>query len=146
MINKYISVKHTAMIIALVMLMMTALGSFSSSYATLYKPPEPVQTDSIISSNNFTDEYYKVTTPLNETGVIYVEGKTKVNTKRFCIRLLPHGSTSAKITVFVVPDRNGEFSIKISTKKGNAKKGTEKLPTQINGLIDSSVPKSSVLQ
>ena len=121
MINKYISVKHTAMIIALVMLMMTALGSFSSSYATLYKPPEPVQTDSMISSNNFTDEYYKVTTPLNETSVIYVEGKTKVNTKRFCIRLLPHGSTSAKITVFVVPDRKGEFSIKISTKKGNAK-------------------------
>ena len=79
MINKYISVKHTAMIIALVMLMMTALGSFSSSYATLYKPPEPVQTDSMISSNNFTDEYYKVTTPLNETGVIYVEGKTKKN-------------------------------------------------------------------
>ena len=119
MLTKSLRAKRTALIIAFVMLMMTGLGTLNASYATLYKNPAAVQTDSIASSSSNTDEYYKVTTPLDEKSVIYVEGKTKIDTKRFCIRLMPHGSTTAKITVFVVPDSNGEFSVKISTKQGN---------------------------
>ena len=119
MVSKSIALKRIALVIAFVMLMMTGLGSLNASYATLYKNPTATQTDSVASSNSYKDEYYKVTT--NEKNTIKVEGKTKIKTTRFCIKLTPHGSTTAKITVFVTPDKNGEFAVTINTKKGNKK-------------------------
>lgn len=86
--------------------------------ATLYKVPNPVSTDSIESSSYFEKEYYKVTTPSDEDNVIYVEGKTKITTTRFCIRLVNH-SGGSYITAFVTPDDIGEFSIRIDTSYGN---------------------------
>ena len=101
----------------------------------MYHKPTPVQTNEIESSTNYKDEYYKVRTPLNEAYTIYVEGKTKIPTKRFCIRLAKHNTNSNyPITVFVTPDTNGEFSIKINTKQGN-----KTVPEILNG-------KGSVIQ
>ena len=70
-------------------------------------------------SSNFEDEYYIVKTPLNEDNVIYVTGKTKVPTYRFAIRLNKHKSSTRNITVFVAPNEEGEFSIRIDTSIGN---------------------------
>ncbi len=128
MLHKSISAKRTAVIIALVMLMMTALGSFNASYATLYASPASVQTNSVTSSTNYTDEYYKVSTPEDEAKTIYVEGRTKIKTERFCIRMKKEGVSNYAITVFVDPDKNGEFSVKISTASG-----TKQLPEIIDG-------------
>lgn len=121
MINKSISAKNLALIAALVLMITGVLGTLTPSHATLTAVPTPTQIDSISSSNTYTGEYYKVTTPLNEKSVIYVEGKTKIPTKKFCIRINKHGTTTYFMTVFVTPDENGEFSIKISTKKGGTK-------------------------
>ena len=111
--------KRLAIITALVMMMMTVLGSLGPAHATLTSIPAAQQISSISSSNNYKGEYYKVTTPLDEKSIIYVEGKTKIPTKKFCIRINKHGTTTYFLTVFVTPDENGEFSIKINTKQGN---------------------------
>ena len=122
MITKGVYAKRIALIIALVMVMTTALGSMTISYATLTKAPDPVQIESISSSDYYDGEYYTVTTPFDEDSVIYVEGRTQIHAKMLCIRLQAHGNTSGAkypITVFVVPDDNGEFSIRINTAYGN---------------------------
>lgn len=117
-----------ALIIAMVMVMMTALGSIAPSYATLTKVPAPVQTDSVASNNDYTEEYYKISTPLDEDNAIYVEGRTKIDTKRFCIRMKQQGVSTYALTVFVTPDENGEFSIRIDTTAGN-----KEIPAVIDG-------------
>lgn len=110
--------RRFSVVIASVMALVLVLGSAAPSYATLTSIPAAVQTESVASSKYFEDEYYKVTTPLDEDKVIYVEGRTKIKTQRFCIRVKKHGGSYA-VTVFVKPDKNGEFSIKINTAKGN---------------------------
>jgi len=121
--------KRFALIVAAVMLMMTALAALAPSYATLHSIPTATQINELSSSKYHECEYYKVRTPLKEKNVIYVEGKTKEKATRFSVRLAPHGNTSdARITAFVAPDKNGEFSIKIDTSKGN-----KSVPTVIDG-------------
>lgn len=100
--------------------------SFASE-AALSKVPKAEQTSEVISSKYLKDEYYKVRTPLDEDYTIYVEGKTKVTTKRFAIRISNHvssGSATYYVTVFVTPDKNGEFSVKFNTKEGNKEDAT----------------------
>ena len=81
--------------------------------------PTPTVVEEMRSSN-LEDEYYVVKTPAAEDNVIYVRGKTKVPTYRFCIRLVKHkGGSNYALTVFVSPDENGEFSIRIDTSIGN---------------------------
>ena len=112
--------KRFAVIIAAAMFITTAMAAASPAYATLHAVPAATQIDELASSQYHQCEYYKVRTPLNEKNVIYVEGKSKDKAYRFCVRLSPHGNTTdAKITVFVEPDKNGEFHIKIDTSKGN---------------------------
>lgn len=116
------TIKHSksiAIIISAVMLIMTTMAAVTPSYAAMQNVPSPTQIDELVSSDYHKCEHYKIRTPLNEKNVIYVEGKTKEPATLFCIRLSPHNSTNAKITVFVIPDENGEFSIKINTTKGN---------------------------
>ena len=120
--------RRLALIIAFVMIMMTALGSFSTVHATLYSAPAAVQTTSVASSNNYTKEYYKVTTDQDNT--IKVEGRTAIHTERFCIRLTAHGTSTAVITAFVTPDANGEFAISINTAEGNTE-----IPTATKGTV-----------
>lgn len=95
------------------------------SYATMYNVPEPSQTETMESCIEENGEYYKITTPINEKSVIYVEGHTNVKTKRLCIRLQKRNPSANDVkypvTVFVVPDKNGSFSIKIDTTKDNNK-------------------------
>lgn len=127
--------KNIFLIVIATLLFYSVFFTTNSVYATMYHKPTPVQTNEIESSTNYKDEYYKVRTPLNEAYTIYVEGKTKIPTKRFCIRLAKHNTNSNyPITVFVTPDTNGEFSIKINTKQGN-----KTVPEILNG-------KGSVIQ
>lgn len=102
------------------------LSSAVVSEATLYKKPTPVQTSEIRSyaGDELPDEYFKVRTPLKTKSTIYVSGKVTKNTKRLCIRLFKHKGSKYYITSFVTPDKNGEFSVKISTKKGSKKAPT----------------------
>ena len=97
------------------------LSQEETASAALSKVPTSKQVEEVVSSENLEEEYYKVRTPLDEDYTIYVEGKTKISTKRFAIRISNHASSGKKyyITVFVKPNSNGEFSIKINTKKGN---------------------------
>lgn len=98
------------------------LGFCTKAEASISKIPGTAQIEEVVSSRYLQSEYYKVRTPLDEDHVIYVEGKTKVNTKRFAIRVFKHGDSSKYyITVFVTPNSNGEFAVKINTKKGNSK-------------------------
>jgi len=120
--------KKSFLIFAAIFVLISCLFFVNDNvYATMYKKPVPVKTSEIISSKNFEGEYYKVRTPLDEKNVIYVEGRTKTVAKRLCIRLTKHKGSSY-ITAFVVPNENGEFSIKISTKKG-----TKSVPEVIDG-------------
>lgn len=102
------------------------LSSAVVSEATLYKKPTPVQTSEIRSyaGEDLPDEYFRVRTPLKTKSTIYVSGKVTKNTKRLCIRLFKHKGSKYYITSFVTPDKNGEFSVKISTKKGSKKAPT----------------------
>lgn len=119
MIRKRKQIKVIAVLVALTFLLQTVPGSMNTVHATLSKRPAPTQTADQYSSTGLKEEYYHVTTPLDEKNTIYVEGKTKIATKRFCIRLKKHKESSYAITAFVSPNENGEFSIKINTKKGN---------------------------
>ncbi|MDD6879597.1 MAG: transglutaminase domain-containing protein, partial [bacterium] len=96
---------------------------FSSNFgivnAAITSNPTTTQVESLTSSENFNDEYFTVRTPMDEDNIIYVEGKTKILTKRFCIRLRNINSGESVITTFVTPDQFGEFSIKINTAPGN---------------------------
>lgn len=118
---KCITNKLLACLIGLIMsiAMIAVMANNSPSHATLYSVPAPQQTDEQISSDSYRGEYYKVRTPLNEDHTIYVEGRTKIHTERFCIRLAKHGKAEYFITVFVTPNASGEFSIKINTAEGN---------------------------
>ena len=96
--------------------------------------PKPTQVEGVRSSED-PEEYYDVSTPFDEDNVIYVSGKTKVKTYRFCIRLLKHNPDSSVpnsyfLTVFVTPNDDGEFSIKINTEIGN-----KELPEVQKGYI-----------
>ena len=106
----------------LIMILIVFIASFctynSNVYATISKSPTPNLVESIRSSNN-EDEYYEVMTPFDEDNTIYVHGKTKVPTIRFAIRLTKHKTSERPITVFVDPDENGEFYIRINTTEGN---------------------------
>lgn len=126
------SIRQIIVLSALTLLFLFFIGALSPSHAAMSTVPVPVQTEVTKTSEHYTSEYYKVTTPADKDNTIYVEGRTKIPTKRFCIRLQKHnpGSDDTKypVTVFVTPDENGEFSIKINTKKGN-----KKLPEIIDG-------------
>jgi len=118
-------------ILSLIIAFMVGFGSIGigtiSTSAINTKPTYSI-TNEIKSNNGKTKEYFKVKTPLNEKNVIYVEGKVKTDVKRLCIRLKKHKSSEYTITTFVTPNKNGEFSIKINTKKGN-----KIVPKVVNG-------------
>lgn len=91
------------------------------SEAALYKRPTPVQTSEVrsYSGKYLPEEYFTVRTPLDEKSVIYVSGRVSADSKRLCIRLFRHKSSKYYITVFITPDMNGEFSVKINTAEGS---------------------------
>lgn len=119
MVRKAHHAKVVALLVAFMFIVQAAFGSTGAVYATIYQTPTPTQTSEIRSSVGLKSEYYRVRTPLKEKYTIYVEGKTKVSTKRFCIRIKKHKTSNYVVTVFVTPNKKGEFSIKINTKKGN---------------------------
>lgn len=88
-------------------------------YGTMLEKPVWTTVEEQISSDNLDLEYYRVKTPIKKKNTIYVEGKTCIETKRFCIRISDHEERQYHVTVFVTPNEDGEFSIKFSTKKGN---------------------------
>ncbi|MBQ5754831.1 MAG: hypothetical protein IIV90_04100, partial [Oscillospiraceae bacterium] len=76
-----------------------------------------------------------VTTPAGEDNVIYVEGKAAVDTKMFAIRLQygADGEASSQqnsLCVFVKPDGNNAFAVRINTAPGN-----KDIPTATVGTV-----------
>lgn len=111
-------------VLVLVYSILTAgsINVFAASLNTEYTKVEEVS-----SSDYFREEYFKIRTPFDERNTIYVEGKIKGAVKRLCIRLKNH-SGSYYVTVFITPDKNNEFSVKINTEKGN-----KEVPEVIDG-------------
>lgn len=118
--------KAVIYITLLLFILQIFLSSTVVSEATLYKKPAPVQTSEVRSyaGDYLPEEYFTVRTPLKTKSAIYVSGKVTKNTKRLCIRLFKHKGSKYYITSFVTPDKNGEFSVKISTAKGSKKTPT----------------------
>lgn len=103
----------------LLLVFITIFTCFLAVNAKITTMPTATVTD-YMRSSILEDEYYIVRTPLDEDNVIYVEGKTKIPTYRFCIRLAKHKKSGYyPITVFVTPNDNGEFSVRIDTSIGN---------------------------
>lgn len=120
------SKKIISLVVALIIGLTSVAFASVPAYAIGQKPSYSI-TSEISSNKTKTTEYFKIRTPLNVKNVIYVEGKVKTTVKRLCIRLKKHKGSTYYITTFVTPNKKGEFSIKISTKKGN-----KKVPTVIN--------------
>ncbi len=124
-------IKHGILIISIIVLSFVIIyetdGCFNSTYAAITKQPALTQIEVMKSSKSYQKEYVKVTTPKEERYVIYVSGKVNKNIKRLCLRIKKHKSKKSSICVFITPNSNGEFHIKINTKKGN-----KKIPTVLN--------------
>ncbi|MBR5342430.1 MAG: hypothetical protein IK149_00875 [Oscillospiraceae bacterium] len=69
-------------------------------------------------SSNYSGEQFTVRTPEDEPCTLYVSGKAEIETKIFMISV--KGAEGTYIQVFVYPDENGEFSVKINTTAGNS--------------------------
>ena len=117
--NNHRFLSAAALLTGVILVCAAVFGDTGEAYAAVTSAPSSVQVSSMSSSKANTKERFRVRTPLSKKHVIYIEGKTKVPTKLYCIRLTRHHTSSYAITVFVRPTSGGRFSIRINTKKGN---------------------------
>ena len=76
--------------------------------------------EELSSTNNSELEYFKVKTPQDEDNAIYIYGKLLSNTELINMSLKScDDNFDTELCVFVKPDENGEFHIKIDTTEGN---------------------------
>ncbi len=68
-------------------------------------------------NSNYNDEYISVRTPFGEPCALYVEGRTLAPVTM--MRISVASESTQIVRVFVRPDYNGEFSVRIDTSAGN---------------------------
>jgi len=108
---------HLCCILLAAVVFLCCMGTDSAS-AKMSAKPKWTQVEQVDSSVKRTGEYFRVKTPLDEKGAVYVEGKSLLSAKRFCIRIKKHDGDDY-VTVFVTPNSKGEFSVKFNVKKNN---------------------------
>lgn len=78
-------------------------------------------------------EYYEARTPANEKNALYVKGQVQQGVKMLRISLASLSNKSNYLNVFVQPDNNGSFEVKINTASGN-----KTAPTAVSGKVYSA--------
>lgn len=82
-------------------------------------------------------EYYEARTPANEKNTLYVKGQVQKGVKTLRISLTNLSNKSNYLNVFVQPDNNGRFEVKINTASGN-----NTTPTAVTGKVYSASDKA----
>ncbi len=107
----------SALTAVLALLTLTALAAEAPDYAA------SVPVTEISSSDGFTGEHFTVRTPADEENTLYVEGQALGSPELLAIRLLNRNPDETETTnvlqVFVRPDSDGAFSVKIDTAAGS---------------------------
>ena len=119
-------IKRTVCAFMAVFMTLTCLASGTAfAERTKWSYTEKASTNSKYSSL-VGSEYYEARTPSNERNTLYVKGKTQSDVKMLRIALYNIGNKTNYLNVFVRPDSNGCFEVKINTAAGNTATPTAK--------------------